>query len=79
MDNFDFEKMPIEEISSFTSSSSFSPSLDDDMLPIIGAFLQHQQEVQKQMLFLIQLKASSKIADTFSVKDLCKDEKYYER
>jgi len=33
MDNFNAEKLPVEEISSSASSSSSS---DDDMLPVVG-------------------------------------------
>jgi len=46
----DFKKLPIEEISSSSSSS------DDDMITAMGAYLQHQQQVQKQMLFVLQLR-----------------------
>jgi len=44
IDNFNDEKLPVEEIASSASSSSSS---DDDMLLVMRAFLQHQQEVQK--------------------------------
>jgi len=39
MDTFNFEKLPIEEISSSSSSS------DDDMIAATGAYLHYQQQL----------------------------------
>jgi len=50
MDNFDVEKLPIEEIS-FSS--------DDDMIAIMGAFLHHQQ-LQRQISSLYNLAKQKK-------------------
>ena len=46
MDNCNVEKLPIEEESS-PASSSFSS--DHDMLPVMGALLHHQQQVQNKL------------------------------
>ena len=44
-----FEKQPIGEISSSSSS------LDDDMITAIGAYLHYEKEMRTQMMFLLQL------------------------
>ena len=43
------EKQPIREISSSSSSS------DDDMITAMGAYLHYEEEMRKQMMFLLQL------------------------
>ena len=44
-----FENQPTGEISSSSSSS------DDDMITAMGAYLHYEEEMQKQMMFLLQL------------------------
>jgi len=55
-DNFNVEKLPCEEDS---SSSSSSTSSDTDIM-IMGAFLQHQQQVQQEMATLFQLREATR-------------------
>ena len=52
MENLNLETLPTEE-ESLSSSSPTSYSSDDDvMIPIMGAYVQYQQRVQQQMMFL---------------------------
>ena len=59
MENFNMDTLPTEEESSTSSSSTSSSSDDNVMIPVIGAYVQYQQRVQQQTIFLAQLRQAA--------------------
>ena len=56
MENFNEDTLPTDEESLSSPSSTSSSSDDNVMIPSMAAYVQYQQRVQQQMMFLTQLR-----------------------